>query len=218
MSAIIANQAESDEQLYPWYRYRWPWILISIPMVSVCLGMVMLNLAFNANNSLVVDDYYKEGKAYNLRIERDRLATLLGLDAVVTQTSEGVILELGQQLRSDLPQSLLVDAQAAVGDFVAPDALLMRWVHVTQATRDGVAQLIDIGGNRYIAQGVILPSQGKFRLHIEPGLTAKNHSSPVVLPNSDWRLISALTGLDSATAIMVKSSEPEKVFIGDMLQ
>ncbi len=218
MSATIANQTDTSKQLHPWYRYGWPWFLISIPLVSVGLGMVMLNLAFNANNSLVVDDYYKEGKAYNLRIERDRLATLLGLQAVVTQTSEGLILELNQQRRADLPQSLLPDAIAAEAAFVSPDALLVRWVHVTQSNRDGVAPMTYIGGNRYIAQGVVLPSEGKFRLHIEPGLTAKDHSSATVLPNADWRLISSLTGLDAAEVIDISASEPEKVFTGNMLQ
>ncbi len=112
MSAVIATRQEESTQTLPWYRYGWPWFLISIPMVSVCLGSVMLYLAFNANNSLVVDDYYKEGKAYNLRIERDRLASLLGLEAVITQSSEGVIMELGQAIPAQLPPGLELQAQS----------------------------------------------------------------------------------------------------------
>lgn len=209
MSAIIANRPELTEQPLPWYRYGWPWFLISIPFVSVCLGSVMLYLAFNANNSLVVDDYYKEGKAYNLRIERDRLASLLGVTALVTQSSEGLILDLSQQTPLGLPQSLVADAEAARQAYSLPDSLRLRWIHVTQEARDGDTTLQFIGANRYIAQGVSLPLQGKFRLHVEPAPAGEG--KPVSM-DGDWRLTSALVGFDSPAAITIPAPVPVKVF------
>lgn len=49
----------------PWYRYGWPWFLMSFPAMAVVLGFHLLYLAMNTNNSLVVDDYYKQGKGIN---------------------------------------------------------------------------------------------------------------------------------------------------------
>lgn len=52
----------------PWYKQFWPWFLIAIPVITFIMGMVLLNLATNTTDSLVVDDYYKEGKAINARL------------------------------------------------------------------------------------------------------------------------------------------------------
>ncbi|MFK7857593.1 MAG: FixH family protein [Granulosicoccus sp.] len=218
MSTIIASQNELCEQSLPWYRYGWPWFLISIPLVSVCLGSGMLYLALNANNSLVVDDYYKEGKAYNVRIERDRLASVLGLDAVVTQSSEGLVLELGQDTPKELPEGLESDALSAELAFEMPDSLRLRWVHVTQETRDGDTTLQFIGASRYIAPGVTLPVQGKFRLHIEPMRTILENEGQAMLSEGDWRLTSKLVGFESRQAINIRAPEPHKVFSRDLFQ
>jgi len=224
MSANIAIDQQISVQTKPWYRYGWPWFLISIPMVSVVLGCMMLYLAFNTNNSLVVDDYYKEGKAYNLRIERDRLASLLGVDATLTQSSEGLLLDLEQRMPGDLPQSLAADANAAQSAFVMPDSLSVRWVHVTQAERDGATQMSFIGGNRYIAQNVNLPQPGKFRLHISPLGTPDSISTAPTAPDgtvptlSSWRLISKLEGFDTLEAIHVPAPTPYQVFTRAMLE
>ena len=216
MSAVIANRSDSSEQPLPWYRYGWPWFLISIPLVSVCLGSIMLYLAFSANNSLVVDDYYKEGKAYNLRIERDRLASLLGLEATLTQTSEGVIMELVQITPDQLPPGLDAQAREAVAAYTMPESVRVRWVHVTQEARDGDARMKFIGGSRYIAQNVSLPQQGKFRLHLEPGNKGEALDEDLAAQgtptDTDWRLISELTGFDGSKPISVSAPAPEKVY------
>lgn len=206
------------EQTLPWYRYGWPWFLISIPLVSIGLGSAMLYLALHANNSLVVDDYYKEGKAYNLVIERDRLASLLGLKADVMQSSEGVIVELDQNTPGHLPATLKVDAQTARTVFTLPDELTLRWVHVTQAKLDGKTTLTSIGGARYIAPAVELPEIGKFRLHLEPVLSAQLSNDLTSTSDSNWRLISSLTNLDAQQMNSIMAPAIEKVFSRDMLQ
>lgn len=231
MSAVIATYNESSEQTLPWYRYGWPWFLIAIPMVSVCLGSVMLYLAFNANNSMVVDDYYKEGKAYNLRIERDRLASVLGLAANITQSADGIILELEQNTPEQLPRSLESMAQGAAANYALPESLSLRWVHVTQEKLDGSIKMTFIGANRYIAQNVSLPDEGKFRIHIEPALSmdaaTKKTATATATPGSiepgvfdvtRWRLISELQGFDASQAITVPAPVPEKVFTRTMLE
>ncbi|GAB5380673.1 MAG: FixH family protein [Aliiglaciecola sp.] len=54
----------------PWYKQFWPWFLITIPLISIILSVTMLNLALNTEDSLVIDDYYKEGKAINMELSK----------------------------------------------------------------------------------------------------------------------------------------------------
>jgi hypothetical protein len=200
MSLAINNPLDDrDFAGKPWYRYGWPWFLISIPFVSMLLGGMMLYLGLSTNNSLVVDDYYKEGKAINLRIERDRIATLLGLGATLTPSLEGMVLQVSRSAPA-LPASLQADAAAAAADFQWPDTLQIRWVHVTQAERDGEALLRGLGGNRYLAPGVALPDSGKFRIHVQP------------LDDVTWRLISPLIDVGDAGAVSIPAMLPTDVY------
>lgn len=58
----------------PWYRHRWPWFLMLGPMAVVVAGAFTIWLAFSHQDALVVDDYYKQGKAINQDLRRDALA------------------------------------------------------------------------------------------------------------------------------------------------
>jgi hypothetical protein len=197
--AINTPINDSDHSLKPWYRYGWPWFLISIPFVSVALGAMMLYFALSTNNSLVVDDYYKEGKGINLRIERDRLAALLGLGATLTRTGEGLVLDVSRKTPA-LPAQLQIEATAMEAGFHWPKAMQIQWVHVTQAEHDGEAELQGIGGDRYLAAGVTLPEAGNFRIHIQP------------FDDAPWRLVSKLVNLEDSVTLSIPAQLPEEVF------
>ncbi|EJN07956.1 FixH family protein [Herbaspirillum sp. YR522] len=62
----------------PWYRHRWPWLLMSGPAVVVVAGLLTVWLAVVRGDALVADDYYKQGKAINQDLRRDREAWRLG--------------------------------------------------------------------------------------------------------------------------------------------
>jgi hypothetical protein len=63
----------------PWYTHRWPWLLMLGPATVVAGGGYVAWLAAGHPDALVVDDYYKQGKAINQDLRRDRAATKLGL-------------------------------------------------------------------------------------------------------------------------------------------
>lgn len=197
--AINAPVDDQDRQTMPWYRYGWPWFLISIPFVSVALGIMMLYLALSANNSLVVDDYYAEGKGINLRIERDRTATLLGMSATLVSSSEGLIVDV-DRLMPALPTQLHEQAESIEAGFSWPQALVLRWIHVTRAELDGEALLQSIGGNRYLAPQVQWPEFGKYRIHLQPA------------DNAPWRLVSDLEDLKSDLSLPIRYRAPDEVF------
>ncbi len=63
----------------PWWKQRWPWLLMAGPALVVVAGTYTVWLAFSQQDALVVGDYYKQGKAINQDLRRDRLASSLGL-------------------------------------------------------------------------------------------------------------------------------------------
>ncbi len=67
----------------PWYRHRWPWLLMIGPVAVLIAGTITIWISFAGADALVVDDYYKQGKAINQDLRRDAAAARLGLTASV---------------------------------------------------------------------------------------------------------------------------------------
>ena len=68
-------------QVIPWYRHRWPWLLMSGPGIVIVAGVITTVIAFKTSDGLVADDYYKQGLAINRSLARDAGARALGLAA-----------------------------------------------------------------------------------------------------------------------------------------
>ena len=65
----------------PWYREPMVWLVISIPAAAVIVGLSMLGYSITSYDGLVADDYYKQGKTINRRLERQARAADLELKA-----------------------------------------------------------------------------------------------------------------------------------------
>lgn len=103
----------------PWYKQRWPWLLMIGPIGVVLAGIVTTWLAVVSNDGLVTDDYYKQGLAVNQTLERDHHAGSLGLQADVMRA--------GQNIR------LLIRANDGVA---LPASLELKLAHPTRAGQD----------------------------------------------------------------------------------
>jgi hypothetical protein len=66
-------------QAAPWYTHRWPWLLMIGPASVLVGGSVATWLALGHPDAMVVDDYYKQGKAINQDLRRDRVASSMQL-------------------------------------------------------------------------------------------------------------------------------------------
>ena len=69
------------EDLEPWYRQFWPWVLIGIPATTVVAGIATVWLATREPVALVHDDYYKQGLSVNRDLAKHRAALALGQQA-----------------------------------------------------------------------------------------------------------------------------------------
>ncbi len=81
------NQNESS---LPWYRQRWLWFVLSVPICSVILSSIMVYVAVVGKDSLVSDNYYKHGMEINQTIEQDQLARELSLTPSLTISADGL--------------------------------------------------------------------------------------------------------------------------------
>lgn len=148
-----------------WYRQLWPWLLMLMPALALFGGIATWWLAAATSDPLVVDDYYREGRAINRRLERDATAARLGLSATLGRGAEG---------------GVVVDLQSAEGAGL-PATLRLALVHATRAELDRRVELVAIGAGRYVAANAALPETGRWHLLLEE-------------PERRWRLTGVATG------------------------
>lgn len=160
---------ERNEPQRPWYRESWPWLLMLPPLASVIVGVVMLYLAIELPDPLVVDDYSNIDEINHQQFERDRAAAALGVSADIAfeKTADG---------RVDVDVSL-----AGKHDFALPPALTLKLQHVANADADRRVELKRRGG-RYIAETTL--AVGRYDLELTPA-------------DQSWRLAGPVPGVPS---------------------
>lgn len=116
----------------PWYKQRWPWLLMLGPILVVIAGIVTTWLAIVSNDGLVTDDYYKQGLAVNQRLQRDHLASSLGLQADIMRADNNIRLFIHSNEGVELPK-----------------ALVLKMAHPTRAGHDQSIEMILEGQGLY---------------------------------------------------------------------
>ena len=137
----------------PWYRHRWPWLLMLGPFIVVVAAAVTVYLAVISNDGLVDGDYYKQGLAINQITARDKMASRQGLQAEL-------------MLGADSVRVLLSSNE----DSVRPDHLVL---HFTHPTRAGGDQTIELSAEQrdaglYSGKIQVLP-KGRWHVVLEDG-------------------------------------------------
>ncbi len=136
----------------PWYRDRWPWLLILGPAIVVVAGFATLFIAVRTDDGLVADDYYARGLAINRQLERSARADALGLAATVDVGADGTV-------------AVTLDGGGQAPD-ARPAALRLRLAHPTRAGDDLAATLARAGDARY--EGRLAPPEaGRWLVIVE---------------------------------------------------
>lgn len=73
-----------------WYKQFWPWFLIIVPLTSMVLSFTMMKFAFDSEDSMVIDDYYKEGRGINLQLQKVELAKALNISTRVQVFADSI--------------------------------------------------------------------------------------------------------------------------------
>ena len=124
-----------DTALPSWRQVPIVWMIIAIPLSSVLVGFIMLWLAISSNDGLVFDDYHQQGKEINRVLQRDAMASSLGLAAKIELLAESHRLELTLSHRETIN---------------LPDILLLRFLHPTRAGEDVHLRLRRSGTSEYL--------------------------------------------------------------------
>jgi hypothetical protein len=112
----------------PWYRQRWPWLLMAGPGIVVVASFYSGWLALSTDDGVVTDDYYKRGLSINRKLERVDRAMALHLGAAVDMSPDGGVRVV---LVSPSP-----DPDAV------PAAMRLKFTHPTRAGFDRSAELV----------------------------------------------------------------------------
>ena len=134
----------------PWYRDRWPWLLIAGPGIVVVAGFATAWLAWSTDDGVVADDYYKRGLVINKQLERSQRGDALGLGAVLEITSGGAV-------RMHL---------SGIADGAAPAIVRAKLANATRAGDDRVATLERGADGAYTGRMAPLPP-GRWLVSVE---------------------------------------------------
>lgn len=150
----------------PWYKQFWPWFLIAVPIITVIVGTILISLAVNTQDSLVKDDYYKEGKAINADLSKDQRAKDLYIRTQLTVTDSAVELTF------------------LTGEPKDKAALTLDFFHSTMSNQDFSLQLTrDTDG---VYRGVIAQAlRGKWRVTLWPFHKEWRIQKTLAFPYSD---------------------------------
>ncbi|OEY67183.1 FixH family protein [Marinobacter sp. X15-166B] len=118
----------------PWYRQPWFWFLLIFPTASIIWCTVAITAAVTSDNSLVTDEYSKEGRGINLELAKDTRAVELGLHGQLTFADQQIHLHLAPGHRLG-----------------AAPYLVLQIYHPTLAKRDRTVQLSPVADNYYTA-------------------------------------------------------------------
>lgn len=129
------NIQSTDTDLTPWYKQGWPWALITIPLLTIIACGVTIYIAFNTDDSLVKDNYYKEGLAINQSIDRVNQANLLALVAKIEIDKTSNLLHLNLSSNQSLPETLIIE-----------------FSHPTLQSKDQRFELASLTGGDYAAE------------------------------------------------------------------
>jgi len=132
-----------------WYKQFWPWFLIAIPLSSIIVGTFVFRFANDGSNSLVVDDYYKEGRAINARLDKIELAKELGISTLLYVQQGNISVEF-------------LSGAPATGE-----ALRLNFFHVTIEDKD-FEVLLTRDANGIYRSSEEYPVEGKWRIRLTP--------------------------------------------------
>lgn len=153
----------------PWFRHPEPWWLFAAPIAAVIAGSITWWIAAHSNHSLVVDDYYRQGKAINQTLARDQRSAELGLRATLVV--------------DPATQTASVGLLAFQGTAPLPDAIRVQLIHATRAELDHQHWLYRTADGRW--QGAFaVPANGRWQIQIDDG-------------GGQWRLIRATSSFVS---------------------
>lgn len=103
--SVISSSKFMQSPVRPWYKEPYVWMLIGFPTSSVLICTLLITLAVNNKDSLVRDNYYKDGLAINQELQWDRKAVAMDVRLQLTVTGNMAEIKI-LNTRNELPSTL----------------------------------------------------------------------------------------------------------------
>ncbi len=138
----------------PWYRQFWPWVLIGLPGSVVVASFVTLGIALKNPDSVVKDDFHREGFSVSRDMDSQRLATTLGVRAELH--ADTATTDISVKLEGDFERP--------------PEEIKLLFVHPNAEKFDFAVMLHAAGNGLYIGE---LKQSPRGRWHLQLGATGE---------------------------------------------
>ena len=66
-----ASSSPVDAVAPPWYRQRWPWLLVAGPSLVVVASLASAWIAVKSDDGVIAEDYYRQGLLINQKLARE---------------------------------------------------------------------------------------------------------------------------------------------------
>ncbi len=109
-----------DKVVKPWYKEFWAWFILSPLILVVVVSSITVSIAVKNADDRVIDNYYKEGRMINMRLDEDILAASLRISSVIN-------------FAKDIDEATLTLEQS---DAAFPEKLILELSHPVQAELD----------------------------------------------------------------------------------
>jgi len=143
----LMNTMTNNLEGKPWFKQPWLWFVLSVPITSVILSSIMVTVAVVGRDSLVSDNYYKDGMAINQTIEQDQFADQLNLRPIINVDNSTITLEL----KTDQLKTEHLDSEPLSKDLKQP-FLTLKLLHPTVSDKDIILKLLPTPSGLYIAE------------------------------------------------------------------
>lgn len=143
---------ETAQYNKPWYRQFWAWFILSPLIVVFIVSSITITLAVKGADDRVLDNYYKEGRMINIRLEEDLRAKALNIQANI-----GFDIDINE---------LTLQLEQSVSDL--PEQLKLEFSHPAKAVLDHSLILNRIAKNQYQAELSDTPLVSRWYLRLLP--------------------------------------------------
>jgi hypothetical protein len=169
----MSRAIEQTTRGAPWYRCFWPWFIVVLLATAVTASISTVVIAVSGSDSLVRDDYFRDGVAINRRLAREATASRMGIGAELR--FDAMTGDLQLQLHGVETEGL--------------ETLDLALSHPTQAERD-LEVTLRRGADDVFRAALDTPLQGRWYVSLSPSVpqSASREAADAGTMESRWRL------------------------------
>ena len=128
----------NDRDDGPWYKQFWAWFVLAPLIIIMIVWIPFMTIVVKQADDTVIDNYYKEGRMINQKVDQDRQARELGLSGELF-----LDLDVGD---------IILTITTTDAEYLLPEELELHLDHPVEADNDLLITLQKSAPGRYQAE------------------------------------------------------------------